>query len=309
MLRATVLFGVVMLTSSLRAQADEAAPAEPEQAETETPAPSFETLMEDGLRLREEGRDEAALARFESCVEMQPDSGQAIGQVAFAEMALGHLVLAESHLSAALRHESDPWVSRHRSALEDTRDTLGARIATVAIQLEGGIVTFTESGLTGTRPTPVTLRLSPGSHEIRILAPGFEPYTTTLHLEAGEAATHLPLMYPSVVEVSEHVADPDLVVPRSSVIVEEPDPTRYLVRSIQLDVGAGLLVAGAAGTGVGAYLTRPDTPPMAPREPRSSTHNLLIGAAVASGTIAIVCFIVARALRGKHRRANLAPTF
>jgi hypothetical protein len=296
MLRVTfTLLGLVMLASPLSAQSD--------------PPQSFESLMEDGLRLREAGRDAEALALFEKCLELAPASGQAIGQVAFAEMALGRLVLAEAHLNAALRHADDPWVGRHRAALEEAQRSMNAQLATVEIPVEGAEVTFTESGQVGTRRTPVTLRFSPGRHELRVTAPGFEAALTTLNVEAGQILTYLPPRHPSVVTtISEPIvsANPSET---NSLLVESAGPTRYLVRSNRLDVSAAVFAVGAIATGVGALVSRPQVDVLGVRAARNTTNQILIGTAIASAGMALVLFIAARAVRAKHRRENSVPSF
>lgn len=296
MLRATfTLLGLVMLASPLSAQAGG--------------SQSFASLMEDGLRLREEGRDVEALALFEKCLELQPESGQAIGQIAFAEMALGRLVLAEAHLATALRHTDDTWVTRHHGALEDAQAQMGAQISTLEVPLEGGAVTFSESGQPGTRRTPVTLRLSPGLHELRVTAPGFEPSVTTLNIEAGQVLRHVPVMRPSIVTATRA---PIVLASQNDApaLTEEADSDRYLVRSIRLDVSAAVFAAGAVGTGVGAFATQPsETFLFGARVPRSTTNKVLIGTAIGSAGMALVLFIAARVVRAKHRRENLALTF
>lgn len=298
MLRATfTLLGLVMLASPLSAQAGA--------------SQSFASLMEDGLRLREEGRDVEALALFAKCLELQPESGQAIGQIAFAEMALGRLVLAEAHLATALRHTDDTWVTRHRGALEDAQAQMGAQISTVEVPLEGGAVTFSESGQPGTRSTPVTLRLSPGLHELRVTAPGFDPFVTTLNIEAGQVLRHMPVMRPSIVTTTRAPIVLASQNEPSPILIEAADPDRYLIRSIRLDVSAAVFAAGAVGTGVGAFVTSPrlELSSSAVSAPRSTANQVLIGSAIGSAGMALILFIAARVVRAKHRRENLALTF
>ncbi|MFT5357574.1 MAG: hypothetical protein ACI9KE_004811 [Polyangiales bacterium] len=301
MLRTTfTLLGLMMLASPLSAQSNPP-PSDPPQ--------SFESLMEDGLGLREAGRDAEALVRFEKCLELAPASGQAIGQIAFAEMALGRLVLAEAHLIAALRHADDPWVGRHRAALEEAQLSMSAQVATVEIPVEGAEVTFTESGQTGTRATPVTLRFSPGRHELRVTAPGFEPTLATLNIEAGQRLTYLPPRHPSVVTtISEPVvsANPSET---SSLLTESAASTRYRVRSNRLDVSAAVFAVGAIATGVVALVNRPQVDILGVRGARSMTNQILVGTAIASAGMALVLFIAARVVGAKHRRENSVPSF
>lgn len=302
MLRASLyLLGFVAIASPLSAQENEPR--------------SFNALMEDGLRLREEGQDAEALAAFQACLELRPGSGQAIGQVAFAEMALGYFVLAEAHLIAALGRDSDAWVRRHRAALEEAQATLHAQIATLEIPTLGGEVTFMESGQEVTRWTPVTLRLSPGRHAIRVTVPGFEPAHDSFTLVAGQTLTHRPARRPSVViPQSSGASGPSEI---RGPLADEVDPEldheldhdRYLVRSIRLDVGAGILAACAIGTGIATDATAnvasfPDGWPQ-----RTTGNKALMFMSIGSAVVAVALFIGARVARGKNRRENLAPSF
>ena len=268
---------------------------------------TFESLMEDGLRLRELGHDEEALSRFEACLRLRPDSGEAVGQVAFAEMALGRLVVASNHLSAALRAADDDWVIRNRPALEEARGNLNAQIITVAIPIEGGEVTFTESGESHVRPTPVTLRLSPGEHNFRITVPGFDAVENTLIIEAGQSITHNPPMQASVVVMHEPVVlmHPAQVPLQAPIVV---DPGGYRRQAIALDVSAAVFALIGAGAGVGAWSTR-STAGIEPSQGQVVARRIFLGTAIGSAALAILLFVGARIVRAKHPRENIAASF
>lgn len=63
------------------------------------------------------------------------------------------------------------------------------RIARTAVRLEGGpegAVLFVDGQDRGRLPRPDPLLLAPGSHEIRVTAPGFVPFASTVSVPAGQ---------------------------------------------------------------------------------------------------------------------------
>src|SRR5688500_18403674 len=73
--------------------------------------------MEEGVRLRREGRDQEAADRFRSAHE-QGGAAAALAQLAVAEQALGHWIDAAEHLDAALVDATNEWIVRHRRTLD-----------------------------------------------------------------------------------------------------------------------------------------------------------------------------------------------
>lgn len=84
------------------------------------------SLIDQGLTMREEGRDADALALFERAYELEP-SAEASAQLGFVHQALGHWEEADRYVSAALEMD-DAWVERHRSTLVRSRDAIRAHL-------------------------------------------------------------------------------------------------------------------------------------------------------------------------------------
>lgn len=147
--------------------------------------PTVDVLLEEGVQLREAGRDEEALRVFRRAWEMWP-SPRTQAQLALACQAVGRWVEAAEHLSAALAATSDPWIARTRRPLEDALALVVARVGRLEIagtvpdaevRVGGRLAIFREG-----RPVFV----EPGSSEIEVRAPGFVRVTLGIDVRAGE---------------------------------------------------------------------------------------------------------------------------
>ncbi|MCZ7684722.1 MAG: PEGA domain-containing protein [Sandaracinaceae bacterium] len=141
--------------------------------------------IEEGLRLRQEGRDTEAVEVFRRVYERDL-SARALAQLALAEQALGRWVDAEAHLADALSRESDPWIAGHRavlaSALETIRGNLGrlgvdANVAGAAVTVDGRAV--------GTTPlAPVSA--AAGTAVVEVAAEGYVRVQRSATVRAGQ---------------------------------------------------------------------------------------------------------------------------
>ena len=75
-----------------------------------------ETLLKQGVELREKGDDQGAMTVFGRAYALSKGA-RALAQLALAEQALGHWVDAETHLAGALSRGDDPWVTRNKTLL------------------------------------------------------------------------------------------------------------------------------------------------------------------------------------------------
>lgn len=150
-------------------------------------AAAQEASIEEGLRLRQEGRDAEAVEVFRRVYERDL-SARALAQLALAEQALGRWVDAEAHLADALTREGDPWIASHRavlaSALETIRGNLGrlsvdANVAGAAVTVDGRAV--------GTTPlAPVSA--AAGTVVVEVVADGYVRVQRSATVRAGQLA-------------------------------------------------------------------------------------------------------------------------
>lgn len=103
--------------------------ARPAGAQTEGTSAQYER----GVGLREQHRDEEALAVFRGVYETTHEA-RALAQVALAEGELGRLVDAEAHLVEALTHSDERWIRRNRRSLESALERLRTHLGSLAVE-------------------------------------------------------------------------------------------------------------------------------------------------------------------------------
>lgn len=146
-------------------------------------AQSAGELIDEGLTLREQGRDAEALALFQRAYELEP-SGQARAQLGLAHQALAQWVDAYEHVTAALAM-GDPWVARHRATLERSRDTIVPHLARLTVRGPAGAEVSVDGVSRGVLPLD-PIALAPGDVTLVVRAQGEPPFERRLTLTAGQ---------------------------------------------------------------------------------------------------------------------------
>lgn len=148
-------------------------------------AQTAEVLIEQGLELRRQQRDEEALQRFHDAYQIS-HSAQALAQVSLAEQALGRFALAELHMQQALAVQSDPWIATRRPQLEQALASIGAELGT--IELQGGVPgaeVYVNGELRGTLPDAARIRARAGTAVIEVRAQGYVTVQRSLNVTIG----------------------------------------------------------------------------------------------------------------------------
>ena len=174
--------------------------------------------IEEGLTLREQGKDAEALALFEKANAKAP-SPRGLAQVALAEQAMGRFVVAQKHLSAALAQSSDAWITSRKAALTSALAAIEKKLArlTVTSNAEGARLKVNGQDA-GKLPLAAPLVLLPGKVKIEVSAPGYQTTTKTLDLAAEAKQTEaVSLAKPKPVAS----AEPAKVEP-----TKEPEPAK-----------------------------------------------------------------------------------
>lgn len=146
-------------------------------------------LIDQGVALREEGRDEEALALFEQAYA-QTNAARALAQIALAEQALGRFVEAEAHLADALTHDEDPFIRRNRAPLEGALEEIRLRVGDLSV--EGGVPgaeVIIGGQAVGVLPLDAPVRVVAGSVAVEIRATGYERFIDTVQVRGGGNAT------------------------------------------------------------------------------------------------------------------------
>ncbi len=221
------------------------------------------SLLQDGVNLRQQGRDAEAHARFVAAWQLEPLPVCA-GQRAFAAQALGRWTEADRFVRAALDAPGDDWVRRHRAALERARAIIAGHIGLV--EIVGGVAgteVRLDGELVGTLPLAEPLHARAGTLTLELRAAGHHTSSRRLTVEPG-AVTREPGDLvpndppPEVPTVVVSPAPPVAVAP--PVVVAPPAaraaPTRpgpFAPRWVVWTLAGGAL-AGLALGGVGLGL-------------------------------------------------------
>jgi len=132
-----------------------------------------DALISQGVELRQNGKDEDALALFRKAHELSP-SGRALAQIGLVEAALGRYIDAETDLTAALAMK-DPWVETNRANLTTTLTTAAGKLGwlEIAAKPAGARIKVNNQDF-GRAPLRRAVRLVAGSAAIEVDAPGYQ---------------------------------------------------------------------------------------------------------------------------------------
>jgi hypothetical protein len=223
---------------------------------TESSDASSETaLIRKGLDLRQKGQDEEALKEFRRAYELS-QSARALAQIALAEQALGRWVEAESHLTEALTHTQESWISHNKKHLDQALNDIQGHLGSLELSGEAKPGTVKVDGVqVATLPLAAPLRVPAGSIALEVQAPGYLPIGRTVVVPARGLARE-PLVFVAVAAAKPlpPVNQPP-VSPTATTEVEKPlaPPSRWGAgRTVGVIFGVAAL--GALGTGIAFHL-------------------------------------------------------
>lgn len=148
-------------------------------------ASEAEVLLVEGVKLREQGRDEEALAVFKRALAKAP-SARARAQVALAEQALGMWVIAEADLQAALSEEGDPWIQKNRAALDRALAAIQKRLSTLEVRGAEDAEVYVDGLRLGRGAGPY--RVEAGKRSLEVRAAGHRSVARSVDLAPGGMA-------------------------------------------------------------------------------------------------------------------------
>jgi len=237
-------------------------------------APSPEGLIDEGIALREQGRDEEALTRFERAWELG-HAPRALTQVALAEQALGRWLDAYAHLEEALAATDDEWIAPRREVLNAELARIGERLGQLEIRggVEGAEVRI-DGREVGALPLADPVRVVAGRVTLEVVAEGYYPFSRPVRVSAGGLARETVELSPreaagpDPVPEPEPDPDPDPTLDPDPPPDPDPEPVVTTQQGIRGGTIAGVaLLAGAAvfgGVSVAMYVVR---------EGRAETYN------------------------------------
>jgi hypothetical protein len=202
------------------------------------------TLLRRGVEARLGGDDVHALEAFEAAHALAPTLGRAAAQLGLARQALGEWVAAEALLVEALGSD-DPWIGRHRSALDQALVVVRAHTATLLVTApEGTLVAL--DGAAERIPAPASFRVAEGPHRILGTLAGHDDAALTVEVRGG--GEHTVLLTPRATAVVEPAPLPPEPLPAPAPDVSALTPAERPPHAL---VWAGL---GASLVGLGAAL-------------------------------------------------------
>ncbi len=143
-----------------------------------------EELIEQGVALRRERKDNEALERFRRAYELRP-TARAQAQIGLAEQALGKWADAERDLSAATKVDDDPWIQKNQKALARALAETAQHLAWLRIDTN---VEHAEVLIDGSPVADLPaegLRLSAGTVRAELRAEGHESVQRTIEVPPG----------------------------------------------------------------------------------------------------------------------------
>jgi tetratricopeptide (TPR) repeat protein len=205
-------------------------------------------LIDQGVALREEGRDEEALALFEQAYA-QTNAARALAQIALAEQALGRFVEAEAHLADALSHDEDAFIRRNREPLEGALAEIRERVGDLSVV--GGVPgaeVIIGGQAVGVLPLDAPVRVVAGSVAVEVRASGYDRFIDTVQVRGGASAT----VEAELVPLSRR---PERAEPIDEIPSEGgPEDAAAAPPAWVIPAGAGLAGAGLLGLAIGSGL-------------------------------------------------------
>jgi hypothetical protein len=161
-----------------------------------------DALIEQGVKLRVEGRHAEALEVFTKAHALSP-SARTLAQIGLAEGSLRRWLDAEGHLAAALETHDTPWIEnrRNREALEQALASVRSHIGRLIILGPEGTEVSVGGKVVGRLPLATPVRLPEGETRIDGRAPDRKPAQASVTVIGGSESTvilDLPVVLPPV---------------------------------------------------------------------------------------------------------------
>jgi hypothetical protein len=145
-----------------------------------------QALIDQGVELRRQGKDDEALKVFEEAQRISP-SPRGLGQLGLAEQATGRWAEADRDLNAALLQTNDAWVLKSQAVLQEALGEIARHVGSVRLAgSPSGASVYINDKLVGT--LPLDQRVTAGEVLVRVAAEGYVPLERKVAVEAGKKA-------------------------------------------------------------------------------------------------------------------------
>jgi len=164
------------------------------------PPDEADALVEQGVKLRVQGKNSEALELFKKAHALSP-SARTLAQVGLAEGALHQWVDAEDHLVAALAAHDTPWIEspRNREALERALVAIRTHLGRVIITGPAGADVTVNGKSVGRLPLRDAVRVAEGNAQIAATPSGRRRVERRIEVIGGAALSvtlELPVIAP-----------------------------------------------------------------------------------------------------------------
>jgi hypothetical protein len=146
---------------------------------------SSDKLIEQGLRLRRDGKPAEALELFRKAHAIAP-SPRTFGQMGLVEASLKLWVEGETHLAVALSNPDDTWVIKNRAFLDQALGLCRQHVGDLAVTGPAGAEISVDGKPVGMLPAVPTMRVVEGTVSVGARAAGFVPFREDVVIHAGE---------------------------------------------------------------------------------------------------------------------------
>jgi len=151
-----------------------------------TDAAQAESLIRQGVELRQQGHDVPALPFFQKAHDLV-STPRTAGQLGLAEMALGYWLDAEQHIGEALASPDHPWVMKNsdilKQALARTQTNIGEVVITGSPSSAQVSVNRRAAGIL---PLGHPIRVAKGRIDVEVSAPGFATNAQSVQVKGGD---------------------------------------------------------------------------------------------------------------------------
>jgi tetratricopeptide repeat protein/PEGA domain-containing protein len=145
-----------------------------------------DAIVQRGIELRRVGREEEALAVFESALAKSPGSTRVKVHLAATHQALGQWIEAERYLSDVLQQSDDPYIRRHRATLDKAYAFVDGRLGSLDVVGGPEGAELVLSGRTiGQLPLSSPVRVPIGSYVLEVRKEGYYSVSRPVAIGGG----------------------------------------------------------------------------------------------------------------------------
>lgn len=215
--------------------------AQPAQPAAGSGVAEVEALVQQGLALRRDHRDQEALDVFLRA-RQRSNEPRIVAQIGFAEQALGRWVDADAHLREARTRDDDPWVSQRRTVIDEALGVIDQRLGRLEVSTNvAGATVLIDGREAGRTPFSSPIRVVAGTVNLEVQAQGYVSVRRSLTVTPQNLSRER-------VELTAAVAQ-RVVPPPPPPTPEPPPPNVHAYRPFAIAAA----VAGGVGLAFGAF--------------------------------------------------------